>query len=146
MLQALWSLFAKKALGGLLFIWLFGIVSLCAGLPFGLHFWPAHATQLTPMAWLVIVASALAHLAYMLVLQKAYRAADFSVVYPLARGASPLFSVLDAIVLLGETPSMRALHLSPQESDRAAPPSSWWRTPGQKSSLASSIPVQLSMR
>lgn len=106
-LHALWNLFAKKASGGLLFVWLFGVVSLCFGLPFGLVFWQDNAAQLTPMAWLAIVASALVHLVYMLVLQKGYRTGDFSIVYPLARGTGPLFSVLGAIILLGETPTLQ---------------------------------------
>lgn len=105
LLHALWNLFAKKASGGLPFVWLFGVVSLVVSLPFGLSFWCANSLQLTAQAWFAIAGSALVHVAYSLVLQKGYRESDFSVVYPLARGTGPLFAVFGAIVVLGETPS-----------------------------------------
>lgn len=106
LLHALWNLFAKKASGGLPFVWLFGVVSLVVALPFGLFSWFSNAQQLTAQAWIAIVGSALVHVAYSLVLQKGYRESDFSVVYPLARGTGPLFAVIGAIVVLGEAPSL----------------------------------------
>lgn len=106
LLHALWNLFAKKASGGLPFVWLFGVVSLVVALPFGLFSWFSNAQQLTAQAWIAIVGSALVHVAYSLVLQKGYRESDFSVVYPLARGTGPLFAVVGAIVVLGEAPSL----------------------------------------
>jgi uncharacterized membrane protein len=42
------------------------------------------------------------HITYFLVLQKGYRSGDLSVVYPLARGAGPLFSSMAAILFLHE--------------------------------------------
>ena len=42
------------------------------------------------------------HLVYFIVLQKGYRNADLSVVYPLARGSGPLFSSIAAILFLHE--------------------------------------------
>lgn len=104
LLHATWNFFAKKASGGLPFVWLFGLVSITAALPFGLAAWSAHAAPLTWHAWLTIIASAAAHVVYMLTLQKGYRAADFSVVYPLARGTGPLFAVAGAILVLAEAP------------------------------------------
>jgi drug/metabolite transporter (DMT)-like permease len=106
LLHALWNLFAKKASGGLPFVWLFGIVSLVVALPFGLSSWYANSQQLTVQAWAAIVGSALVHIAYSLALQKGYRESDFSIVYPLARGTGPLFAVVGAIVVLGEVPSL----------------------------------------
>lgn len=105
LLHALWNLFAKKASGGLPFVWLFGVVSLVVALPFGLSSWNTNSQQLTAQAWIAITASALVHIAYSLVLQKGYRESDFSVVYPLARGTGPLFAVFGAIFILGEAPS-----------------------------------------
>lgn len=104
LLHASWNLLAKKASGGLPFVWLFGLVSLAAALPFGLASWHANSAQLTAAAWLAILGSAVGHAVYGLVLQAGYRAADFSVVYPVARGTGPLFAVLGAILVLGETP------------------------------------------
>lgn len=106
LLHALWNLFAKKASGGLPFVWLFGLVSLVVALPFGASSWYSNAEQISGQAWGAIVASALVHVVYSLVLQKGYRASDFSIVYPLARGSGPLFSVFGAMVVLGESPSL----------------------------------------
>jgi drug/metabolite transporter (DMT)-like permease len=106
LLHALWNLFAKKASGGLPFVWLFGMVSFAVALPFGATSWHSNSQQLTVQAWSAIIASALVHVAYSLVLQKGYRESDFSIVYPLARGTGPLLSVFGAMVILGETPSL----------------------------------------
>jgi drug/metabolite transporter (DMT)-like permease len=51
------------------------------------------------------VASAAAEALYFVLLASAYRLADFSLVYPLARGAAPLLLVLGAVAFLGERPS-----------------------------------------
>lgn len=105
LLHALWNVFAKKAAGGLPFVWLFGVVSLAVVAPFGLVAWFSHPRQLGAAAWAAIAASAVVHVGYSLVLQKAYRASDFSIVYPLARGTGPMFAVVGAVLLLGEMPS-----------------------------------------
>ncbi|AWI74771.1 hypothetical protein CEW83_05690 [Parazoarcus communis] len=107
LLHALWNLCAKKASGGLHFVWLFGVVSLIVSFPFGWVAWSEHSQQLGVQAWLAIIASGIVHGAYSLVLQKGYRESDFSIVYPLARGTGPLFAVLGAIIVLGEAPSLR---------------------------------------
>jgi len=105
-LHALWNLCAKKAAGGLPFVWLYGAVSLVAAVPFGALSWYTNTQQLTVQAWAAITASALIHVVYSLVLQKGYRESDFSIVYPLARGTGPLFSVFGAMLVLGEAPSL----------------------------------------
>lgn len=86
--HAAWNLLAKKAAGGLPFVWLFGLVSSAAALPFAAWAWHANPVPLTALAWAAIAGSALMH-----------------AVYPLARGTGPLFSVTAAIVLLGEMPN-----------------------------------------
>lgn len=106
LLHALWNLLAKKAAGGLSFVWLFGVVSLVVALPFGAASWYASHEQLGVQAWGAILASALVHVVYSLVLQKGYREGDFSIVYPLARGTGPLFAVFGAMLVLGEAPSL----------------------------------------
>jgi uncharacterized membrane protein len=45
---------------------------------------------------------------YFLLLQRGYRDGDVSLVYPLARGTGPTLSVLGAILILGERPSLVA--------------------------------------
>ncbi|MBV9991610.1 MAG: EamA family transporter [Alphaproteobacteria bacterium] len=56
-----------------------------------------------------LAATALVHAVYELLLVKSYESADFSAVYPVARGTGPLFTALGAAVLLHEP--MRALEL-----------------------------------
>ena len=53
-------------------------------------------------AWTLTLASAIVHLAYFNSLLAGYRAADMTVVYPVARGSGPLISALVAVVLLDE--------------------------------------------
>ena len=103
--HASWNLLAKKAAGGLPFVWLFGLVSTMLAMPLGIWAWLETPAPLSALAWLAIAASALMHVVYSLVLQQGYRESDFSIVYPLARGTGPLFSVTAAVVLLGEMPN-----------------------------------------
>ena len=53
--------------------------------------------------------SAILHIGYYLVLQKGYRTSDLSVVYPMARGAGPLFSSIAAILFLHEKLKITAI-------------------------------------
>jgi len=103
-LHAVWNLFAKKASGGVPFVWLFGVVSLVCATPAGLYAWLRHPQPFTAGSWAVIPASAAVHVLYSIVLQKGYQKSDFSIVYPLARGTGPLFSVVAAVLVLGEMP------------------------------------------
>jgi drug/metabolite transporter (DMT)-like permease len=57
----------------------------------------------------ILFATGLLHVAYSDVLQRGYRAADMSVVYPVARGSGPLLSFCGAILLLRERPTVLAL-------------------------------------
>lgn len=50
------------------------------------------------------MASAAVHGLYSIVLQKGYQKSDFSIVYPLARGTGPLFSVIAAVLFFREMP------------------------------------------
>jgi len=101
-LHASWNLLAKKTKGKTPFIWLQYIASNILYLPFlffqtnrgGTVFWQ-------PLLWFSL-SSAVLHLCYFIILQKGYRSADLSVVYPLARGSGPLFSSIIAIVWLHE--------------------------------------------
>jgi drug/metabolite transporter (DMT)-like permease len=107
-MHATWNLSAKKAQGGQLFLVLCALCTLAIyalpmafvvaqrGLPTGTS------------AWVAIFASGIIHLAYFSILQKGYREADLSVVYPVARGTGPLISILVAVSMLGERPSLQA--------------------------------------
>jgi drug/metabolite transporter (DMT)-like permease len=71
------------------------------------------AVLLDPPSWpdlaFAVVAAGFLHVGYFLTLQAGYRDGDVSVVYPLARGTGPLLSVLLAIPLLGESPTVLGL-------------------------------------
>lgn len=104
--HAVWNIVAKKAGGGAAFVFLFGVVSVVAAAPVASWAWSQHPQVFDRLMWVAAVASALVHVLYSLVLQKAYRESDFAVVYPVARGTGPMLSVVAAILLLGETPSL----------------------------------------
>lgn len=108
-LHATWNYCAKRAGGGLPFVWLVGAV-ICTGyvpvLAVYVHLRPP---DLPPAALLWIFGSGVLKTSYSLFLQRGYRSGDFSLIYPLARGTGPLLSTLAAIVLLGERPTPLAL-------------------------------------
>lgn len=98
-LHAGWNLLVKQARDKQIFTWwalltgsLLFVPVLLTGLP-----WPARV-------WPYVLASALCEAAYFAALATAYRLADFSLAYPLARGAAPLLLALWAVLWLGEHP------------------------------------------
>ena len=60
---------------------------------------PPHWTATT---WAVVFASAIVHLGYFNCLMAGYRAADLTIVYPVARGSAPLLSAPCAVAFFGE--------------------------------------------
>lgn len=110
LLHAIWNLLAKRAAGaGPVFVFAYNLVCCLVYAP-----WVAWLLARGAMAWSApaigfIVLSGTIHLAYSLVLQRGYQAADLSVVYPVARGTGPMLSSLGAFVLLGETPTVHGL-------------------------------------
>jgi uncharacterized membrane protein len=108
-LHATWNLAAKRAASGLPFVWAAGALSLVLWTPAALGFWWLHPAAITARgAWFMVLSGVL-HGGYALFLQRAYRAGDFSLVYPVARGTGPLLSSLAAIIFLGERPTPLAL-------------------------------------
>jgi hypothetical protein len=83
--HALWNIVSKKAGGGAAFVFLYGVVAVVAYLPVTAWAWVRTPQYFDWTMWFVATASALIHVFYSLVLQKAYREADFTVVYPVAR-------------------------------------------------------------
>jgi drug/metabolite transporter (DMT)-like permease len=104
--HATWNYLAKLASGGNSFVFLYSLVSFAFAGPLSLWF---YFTAPELMTWPVLAAtlgSAVIHVFYSLVLQRGYQVADLSIVYPVARGTGPLFSVFGAILVLGERPSL----------------------------------------
>ena len=104
--HAIWNIVAKKSAGGLPFVWLFGQVSVVAALPVAAWIWHTTPQTFDTRMWLAAIGSGVIHIVYSLVLQKGYRVSDFAVVYPIARGSGPMLTVVAAVLLLGEMPSL----------------------------------------
>jgi drug/metabolite transporter (DMT)-like permease len=98
-MHAGWNLLLKRAANRLLVTWLALLVG-------SLLFLPVLLSHPVPRAiWPFVAASAVVECLYYLLLAYAYGQADFSQVYPLARGAAPALLALWAVVLLHQLPS-----------------------------------------
>lgn len=104
-LHATWNLCAKRAGGGLPFVWLVGAVICTLYVPVLIGYGLAHPPQLEAIDLAWIAGSGLLKTGYSLSLQRSYRTGDFSLIYPLARGTGPLLSMLGAVALLSERPT-----------------------------------------
>jgi uncharacterized membrane protein len=109
MMHATWNLAAKKAQGGQLFLLLCSLATLTIYALPATWLVARDGLPTSPLAWGLMVKSGALHLVYFSVLQKGYHEADFSVVYPVARGTGPLITIAVAILFLGERPSVQAL-------------------------------------
>jgi len=100
-LHAGWNLFVKRAREKQVFTW-WGLVvgSICFA-PLLLL-----SQSFPPRIWPYVIFSALVEGAYYIILTRAYEHGDFSLVYPMARGAAPAFLVVWAVLLLGERPRL----------------------------------------
>jgi drug/metabolite transporter (DMT)-like permease len=76
------------------------LVGLLAFAPVAAVVWRVQAA-----AWPFVVASGFLHLTYYTLLAAAYRRAELSVVYPLARGAAPVLVLLVSVGILGSSTS-----------------------------------------
>lgn len=109
-IHATWNLLAKRAApAGPSFILAFSVVASLAYLPWVLTLLLRDGLPDDPALWLCLCLSALLHLVYNLCLQRGYQVADFTVVYPVARGTGPLLSSLGAFILLAEQPTLRGI-------------------------------------
>ena len=108
-LHATWNYCAKRAGGGLPFVYLVGLIICALYIPVAGGYWLWHAPELPLTAVLWIMGSGALKTAYSLFLQRSYRVGDFSLIYPLARGTGPLLSTLAAVLVLGERPTPLAL-------------------------------------
>lgn len=107
--HASWNFLAKRAGNSTGFLWLISTVSALIYIPILLILILIERPHLDGLQLLFILGTACLHIAYFFLLQRGYAVGDLSLAYPLARGVAPLISVLGAIVLLGERPSLIAL-------------------------------------
>ena len=109
LLHAGWNIVAKKTGGGMHFAMMGALMVAALWAPLGV----VVAWQQLPgwggREWALVLASGVAHLVYFNVLLAGYRAADLTVVYPVARGSGPLVSAAAAVLLLGESLGLRGL-------------------------------------
>jgi drug/metabolite transporter (DMT)-like permease len=96
-LHAGWNFLVKRSRERQVFTWLALVVGPVCFAPFVLP-----RASIPPQIWLYVAASAVVELIYFLMLTYAYSKADFSLVYPLARGAAPALLALWAALFLGE--------------------------------------------
>ncbi|SMC17657.1 EamA-like transporter family protein [Andreprevotia lacus DSM 23236] len=107
-IHACWNLLAKRAQGGGRLIWGYSLFSTIVYLPMAAWLIQRDGLHWSALQWALVLASTFFNIGYAICLQRGYRLADMSVVYPLARGSGPLLSVSGAILLLGERPSWLA--------------------------------------
>ena len=96
-LHAGWNVLLKRAPDRQLVVWWAVVVSALCFVPV-LALRPA----LPAIGWRFALASAVVETAYFVALTTAYRVADFSLVYPIARGAAPALLAVAAVLLLHE--------------------------------------------
>lgn len=103
--HATWNIAAKFLSGDrVAFIWAYGGISTLWGLPVGIIVLLATHGTVTPMLLIAPLVSGIIHVGYGLALQTGYAKADLGIVYPVARGAGPLLSMIIAIGVLGSGP------------------------------------------
>lgn len=104
MMHTTWNLIVKRAKEKQVFTW-------CALIAGSICFSPLLlANRVFPTSvWPFVVSSALVEAIYYITLIRAYENGDFSLVYPMARGAAPAFLVLWAALFLGERPRLYGL-------------------------------------
>ena len=105
--HATWNVTLKRTgATGTTFLWLAFVVGAVVFAPFGV----VALAGVDLAHWLGFAAvSGVLQVGYFLLLQRGYRVGDVSIVYPLARGTGPLLSVVLAVVLLGEHPTLGGL-------------------------------------
>ena len=101
-LHASWNFVSKKSGGGSSFVLLYETFAFLIYMPLLYLVDFKRLLSLPLELWLLIILSAVLHVIYTIVLQTGYRKADYSVVYPTARGTGPAFTVLVAVFLFGE--------------------------------------------
>lgn len=102
LLHATWNIAAKKAGGDHRFAFISSAMVALLWAPVAAWWGLGELPRWGHWEWSLVLASAVVHVLYYNVLLKGYRVADFTVVYPLARGSGPLISALGAVWLMGE--------------------------------------------
>jgi drug/metabolite transporter (DMT)-like permease len=102
-LHAVWNIAAKKAGGDDRFAFITAVMIAVLWAPVAVAAGLASALEWSLSTWGVVLATAFVHLLAFNTLLTSYRKADFTVVYPVARGTGPLWTSLVAVLILGES-------------------------------------------
>lgn len=103
--HASWNFVAKRAKGGVSFLWLFGLIEATLYLPIAAYLFHTQQIELDLIGLVFIAGSGFLHLLYFVLLSRGYQVGDLSLVYPLARAIGPLISTFAAILLFSERPT-----------------------------------------
>ena len=96
-LHATWNALAHAISDRLVGFALIGVATTLGALPLVVA-----APLPAAASWPALLASAVLHVVYNLLLMRSYRLGEFGQVYPLARGTSPLLVAVAGVVLVGE--------------------------------------------
>ena len=107
--HASWNLLAKRAAHCRHFNWYYSTGAALLFMPLAFFALRDFAPRVSIAAVLVLAGTSVLHALYSESLQRGYRAADLSVVYPIARGTGPLVSFVGAIFVLNEHPTLLAI-------------------------------------
>ncbi|HTS49072.1 MAG TPA: hypothetical protein VMH05_14075 [Bryobacteraceae bacterium] len=107
--HSIWNLLAKRAAKHKHFIWFSSVSEAALFMPLAIWALTGSWPRLGVKAVILLIATGVLHLLYTESLLRGYRAGDFSVVYPLARGTGPLLSFVGAVMLLREHVSWPAV-------------------------------------
>ncbi|MCB9456268.1 MAG: EamA family transporter [Anaerolineaceae bacterium] len=108
LLHATWNWLAKRATGGLLFVWVFSALSTLIYLPVIVLTILALRPHIGTVEIALLLGSSTLHIGYFFLLNRGYQVGDLSLVYPLSRGTGPVLAALGAVALFGERPSSLA--------------------------------------
>lgn len=101
-LHVFWNTLVKQCADKLSFAWLTTVAGNLVLVPAFVFWRPFSTGSLAPEVWLWAAVSGALETVYVACLFGAYAAADLSAVYPLSRGAAPLFTMLLAGALVGD--------------------------------------------
>ena len=106
--HASWNLLAKRAAHCRHFNWYYSTGAALLFMPLAAFAFFDFLPRISIAALFVLAATCVLHALYSESLQRGYRAADLSIVYPIARGTGPLISFVGAIFVLDEHPTLVA--------------------------------------
>jgi drug/metabolite transporter (DMT)-like permease len=102
--HAAWNVLAKRAGGGVAFVFAYGAAGVVLWAPLGLGALALGYGRIDIEGCALMAGSGALHAAYFVLLQRGYATGDLSLVYPLARGTGPLLAVPLAAVALDQRP------------------------------------------